>query len=85
MKKGCGNPTYAVRDLAAKVRAISAKAKGMGKKKPVKQPLSAEKKAAMLAKRLATKMLKKALADKQRKRDADNMRWYNGAYASPYE
>ena len=58
--------------------------KGKGKKKPVKQPMPPEKKAAMLVKREATKAAKKTLADNKRKRDADDMRWYNGAYASPY-
>ena len=47
-------------------------------------PMLPEKKAAMLAKRAITLAAKKAAAEKQRRRDADNLRWYNGYYASPY-
>lgn len=47
-------------------------------------PMSPEKKAAMLAKRAATLANKKAAAEKQRLRDADNLRWYNGYYARNY-
>ena len=52
-------------------------------KKPVK-PMAPEKKAAMLAKRKATKELKKMLAEKKRKRYEDDMKWYHGAYSSNY-
>ena len=54
-----------------------------GVKKTVK-PMSPDKKAAMLAKRKATKELKKMLAEKKRKRDEDDMKWYHGAYSSNY-
>ncbi len=47
-------------------------------------PMDPVKKAAMLAKRIATKAKKDAAATKQRKIDADNLAWYKGAYASPY-
>jgi hypothetical protein len=47
-------------------------------------PMSPEKKAIMLAKRAATLAAKKAAAETQRRRDEDNLRWYNGYYASPY-
>jgi len=47
-------------------------------------PMSPKKKAAMLAKRAATLAAKKAAAEKQCRRDTDNLRWYNGYYASPY-
>ena len=46
--------------------------------------MSPEKKAAMLAKRAITLAAKKAAAEKQRRRDADNLRWYNGYYARNY-
>jgi hypothetical protein len=42
------------------------------------------KKAAMLAKRLATKEQKAAKAEKKRKSEAALQRWYSGAHASPY-
>ena len=52
--------------------------------KKIVKPMEPEKKAAMLLKRQATKELKIALALKKRKRDEDDMRWYNGFYSSPY-
>ena len=54
------------------------------KTKTIVKPMEPEKKAAMLLKRQATKELKIALALKKRKRDEDDMRWYNGFYSSPY-
>jgi hypothetical protein len=42
------------------------------------------KKAAMLAKRNATKEQKAAATEKKRKSAAALQRWYSGAYASPY-
>ena len=47
-------------------------------------PMSPEKKAAMLAKRFATLAAKKAAAELKRKRDADDLRWYQGYYARNY-
>jgi hypothetical protein len=47
-------------------------------------PMSPEKKAAMLAKRFATLAKKKAAAAAKLKRDADDLRWYNGYYARNY-
>ena len=55
----------------------------MPKAKPV-VPMDPAKKAAMLQKRNATKELKAAAAEKQRKRHASDLRWQSGAYASPY-
>jgi hypothetical protein len=47
-------------------------------------PMSPEKKAAMLLKRSATLAKKKAAAEAKLKRDADDLRWYNGYYAVNY-
>jgi hypothetical protein len=55
----------------------------MPKAKPV-VPMDPAKKADMLAKRAATKELKDAAAERERKRHAALLRWHAGASASPY-
>jgi len=47
-------------------------------------PMAPEKKAAMLLKRSATLAKKKAAVAAKLKRDADDLRWYNGYYAMNY-
>jgi hypothetical protein len=55
----------------------------MPKAKPV-IPMDPAKKAAMLEKRNATKEQKAAVAERDRKRHAALLRWYDGGSASPY-
>jgi hypothetical protein len=55
----------------------------MPKAKPV-VPMDPAKKAAMLAKRNATKEQKAAATERERKRHAALLRWYEGGSASQY-